>query len=207
MKQNNMKFVGITGGVGAGKSTVLSYLKSLEHTKVLLADEVAHLLMEPGTDCYAELQKAFAEDAIFDENGRIVKEKMAQLIFQQEEKRNLLNGIVHPAVKRYIIKEYESLLEEGSCRLFVLEAALLIEEKYDEVCDELWYIYTSEDNRRKRLKETRHYSDEKIDGIFQSQLPEQEFRSHCVVEIDNNGTKEETISQLKNILEERVFHE
>lgn len=63
--------------------------------------------------------------------------------------------------------------------MLVLEAALLIEEGYGEICDELWYIYASEEVRRKRLKSTRGYSDEKIDSIFASQLKEDEYRRHC----------------------------
>ena len=83
----------------------------------------------------------------------------------------------------------------------LLEAALLIEEHYDEICDELWYIYTSEENRRARLKQSRGYSDEKISEMFESQLCENEYRRHCKVVIDNNGTTEETIAQVRTIIE------
>ena len=82
----------------------------------------------------------------------------------------------------------------------ILEAALLIEEHYDEICDELWYIYTSEENRRLRLKESRGYSDEKIDNIFASQLSEAEYRSACQKCIDNNGTVEHTYMQIEEII-------
>ena len=86
-------------------------------------------------------------------------------------------------------------------KILVLEAALLIEEHYDEICDELWYIYTSEENRRARLKRSRGYSDEKISEMFESQLCENEYRRHCKVVIDNNGTTEETIAQVRTIIE------
>ena len=75
-----------------------------------------------------------------------------------------------------------------------------LEEKYDEICDELWYIYTSEENRRERLKLSRGYSDEKIDNIFASQLTETEYRKHCKVVIDNNGDISNTISSIKTAL-------
>lgn len=68
---------------------------------------------------------------------------------------------MHPAVKEYVLHVLEQEKEEGRLRYLVLEAALLIEEHYDEICDELWYIYTSEENRRARLKRSRGYSDEK----------------------------------------------
>ena len=78
-----------------------------------------------------------------------------------------------------------------------MEAALLIEEGYDKICDELWYIDTSRENRRRRLKESRGYSDEKIDGIFRSQLSEEEYRKYGKVIIDNNGLLQETFDQIK----------
>ena len=200
-----MKFIGITGGVGAGKSAILSYLANKPKTKVMLADEIAHELMEPGTDCYNQIVEAFAGEDIFDlpvslEKIPFDRKKLAQVIFSDDAKRERMNAIVHPAVKEYVHKVYTEELEKGQIELLVLEAALLIEEKYDEICDELWYIYTNEENRRLRLKESRGYSDEKIDSIFASQLGEEEFRSATSVTIDNNGDLEETYRQIENAL-------
>ena len=200
-----MKFIGITGGVGAGKSAILSYLAQKPNTKVLLADEIAHKLMEPGTDCYNRIVEAFAGEDIFDipislERIPFDRKKLAQVIFSDDEKRATLNAIVHPAVKAYVHDVYAQELAKGQTELLVLEAALLIEEKYDEICDELWYIYTSEDNRRARLKASRGYSDEKIDDILASQLSEQAFRTATSVTIDNNGDLDETFRQIENAL-------
>ena len=210
-----MKFIGITGGVGAGKSAILSYLKQKPKTKVLLADEIAHELMEPGTDCYYRIVKTFVGEDIFvdadanrmAEGAQLIREqrpfhrgKLAQVIFSDASKREQMNAIVHPAVKEYVHKVYADELEKNELDLLVLEAALLIEEKYGEICDELWYIYTSEENRRARLKESRGYSDEKIDHIFASQLKEEEFRSATAVTIDNNGNLEQTYQQIENAL-------
>ena len=78
---------------------------------------------------------------------------------------------------------------------------MLIEEHYDEICDELWYIYTSEENRRERLKLNRGYSDEKIDNIFASQLPESTYREVCKEEIDNNHLPEDAFSQIDAVNE------
>lgn len=200
-----MKFIGITGGVGAGKSAILSFLAQKPNTKVLLADEIAHKLMEPGTDCYNRIVEAFAGEDIFDipislERIPFDRKKLAQVIFSDDEKRQTLNAIVHPAVKEYVRKTYAEEVAKGNTELLVLEAALLIEEKYDEICDELWYIYTTEENRRERLKVSRGYSDEKIDDIFASQLSEQEFRAATSVVIDNNGDLDETFRQIENAL-------
>jgi len=230
-----MRFIGITGGVGAGKSAILSYLAEKPKTKVMLADEIAHKLMEPGTACYQEIVKRFEGEDIFygtsmpgkypvdesctedgaencsDEAITVLREyrpfdrmKLAQVIFGNPAKRGAMNAIVHPAVKAYVKQEYENERQKDELELLVLEAALLIEEEYDEICDELWYIYTSEENRRKRLKESRGYSDEKIDHIFKSQLSEQEFRESTKVTIDNNGDLDKTYQQIERALRRKA---
>lgn len=169
-----MKFIGITGGVGAGKSAVLDYLATKHGVRVMLADEIAHELMEPGTDCYEQIRQAFPEHDIYKEDGHFDRIKLAKVIFSDENKRAGMNGIVHPAVKAYVIAEAKRERQEGTLALLVLEAALLIEEHYDEICDELWYIYTREEIREARLMESRGYSREKVQQIFSSQLKEAE---------------------------------
>lgn len=195
-----MKFIGITGGVGAGKSEILSYLAKQPNTKTMLADEIAHLLMEPGTECYHEICRVFSEEDILDAKGEFDRKKLAEVIFSDEKKREQMNLIVHPAVKEYVRKTAEQEQRSGSTQLLILEAALLIEEHYDEICEELWYIYTREDIRKARLMASRGYSSQKVQQIFDSQLSEAEFRRHCKIVIDNNGTVEETYEQLKEAL-------
>ena len=185
-KGNSMIFIGITGGVGAGKSAVLSYLKELDGVRVMLSDEIAHELMEPGSDCYNRLKELFAGEPIWLEDGHFDRPALAGVIFSNDKKRELLNEVVHPAVKEYVLN--------------VVKEALLIEEGYGEICDELWYIYASEEVRRKRLKSSRGYSDEKIDSIFASQLKEAEYRRHCKEVIDNDGDIENTIASINKAL-------
>ena len=95
---NGMKFIGITGGVGAGKSTILAYLRKNYRVRTLVADEAAHEIMEPGYDCYVRLQKEFAQEKIWLHNGRFNRQRLAEIIFADVEKRERLNSIVHPAV-------------------------------------------------------------------------------------------------------------
>lgn len=195
-----MKFIGITGGVGAGKSEILSYLGKKTGVRVMLADEIAHELMEAGTDCYKSLRQTFNDEDIWNSDGSFNREKLAKVIFSDKQKRDIMNSTVHPAVKEYVIRQQEYEKERGELSLLVLEAALLIEEHYDKICDELWYIYTSEENRRDRLKASRGYSDEKIDNIFKSQLSEEEYRKYCAVVIDNNGSVEAAFEQIDKAL-------
>ena len=169
----------------------------------MLGDEIAHDLMEPGTDCYRKLQELFVKDQVFEADGQIDRKRMAQVLFSDEEKRIALNNIVHPAVKQYVIDEMNRERAAQNHEVLILEAALLIEEHYDEICDELWYIYTSEKNRRERLKLNRGYSDEKIDNIFASQLSESTYREICREEIDNNHLPEDAFGQIDVLMKAR----
>lgn len=199
-----MLFVGITGGVGAGKSEILGFLRAHYNSRVLLTDEIAHDLMEPGTACYDKLKHIFAGEQVYLQDGHFDRPALAKVIFSDDSKRDELNAIVHPAVKEEVKRIAKEERKAGNIDLLVVEAALLIEEKYNEICDELWYIYTSEENRRARLKASRGYSDEKIDGIFASQLKEDAFREHCRVVIDNNGTTQEAFAQIAQALKQKL---
>ena len=190
-----MKVIGITGGVGAGKSVILDYIEKNYNARVLKADDIAHDLMEPGTGCYESLKRILPRQA-FSENGHLNRLVLAQMMLERENLRNEINGIVHPAVKVYIIDAIAKEREIGALDYLVVEAALLIEDHYDEICDELWYIFTSRENRKQRLMESRGYSQEKVEQIFASQLGEEEYRRHCKVVIDNNGTMEAAFLQI-----------
>lgn len=195
-----MKFIGITGGVGAGKSTVLAYLEAHCHCKVVLADDLAKSLMEPGSVCYEQICQVLAGRDVFGTDGRLDAAKMARVLFSEDDIRSQVNAIVHPAVKQSVVQQVEAERRRGVLDYFFFEAALLIEEHYDRICDELWYIYADEDCRRARLKESRGYTDEKVDAIFASQLPEAVFRQYCQKVIDNQGTPEQTAACLQSIL-------
>lgn len=190
-----MKIIGITGGVGAGKSALLSYIEEHYSCRVILADQAAHQVEQPGEVCYDELVALLGSD-ICDEQGYIVKSKMADRIFGNSTLLKKVNALIHPAVKKYILKEIAAEKKKAEIDYFFIEAALLIEERYDLICDELWYIHADEEVRRKRLRDSRGYTDEKIDAIMEKQLSREEFERHCVVVIDNSSTLEAAIEQI-----------
>jgi dephospho-CoA kinase len=204
MKPNKVWIIGITGGVGSGKTEVLSYIKDKYNCTVIFADEVAHKVQEPGQGCYGELVALLGEN-ILARDGQIDRAKMAGKIFADGELLKGVNQIVHPAVKRYILDEIDREKEEGKIDFLFIEAALLIEDGYVNIADELWYIFASEDVRRERLKSSRSYSDAKIDGILGSQLSEEEYKKHCKVWIDNGGSKQKTYEQIDKKLEEYLW--
>lgn len=198
-----MEIIGVTGGVGAGKSRVLAYLEEHYPAAVLRADEVSHELMKKGQRCYAALIRLFADEAdtedtlpILEPDGELSRKAMAVRIFGNTVLREKVNAILHPAV-REAIQERLVEAEHAGRQFFFLEAALLIEEKYDAVCRELWYVYADEDVRRERLKNSRGYSDEKTASIIKSQLDEQTFRSHADFVLDNSGSFEKTEEQIR----------
>lgn len=194
-----MYMLGVTGGVGAGKSEILSFLEREYSARVMRADEAAHILMDPGGACHEQLIRLLG-DSVIGPDGRLDRKAVAAAIFGREELRLAVNAIVHPAVRQFILDDADACRKEG-VRLYVLEAALLLEENYDEICDEVWYIYADEKVRRQRLAETRGYTDEKTSAIMASQLSDAEFRRRCGTVIDNSGTLEETIRQIRGRLE------
>ena len=189
-----MRVIGVTGGVGSGKSAVLNYIEAHFDARIIKADDVGHLLMMPGQVCYEPVIQLFGE-WIVKEDGSLDRETISKIVFEKKEILEKLNAIIHPAVKKYILREIERSKKEET-EFFFIEAALLIEEKYDEICDELWYIYTREEIREARLMESRGYSREKVQQIFSSQLKEAEYRKHCSVVIDNNEGLEEMQRQI-----------
>lgn len=201
MKQNKPFIIGVTGGVGAGKSTVLEYLKERYDAYLIMADDVAKELLMPSGKAFLAIKNLYP-DSLFTEEGEIKRQEMAAFLFQHEEIRNKQNEIVFPLVKERII---ELIKEHKEHDIIVVEAALLIEEHYDAICDVMWYIYSSEDSRRQRLKSSRGYSDERISLMMKSQLSHEKFMAACDVMINNDGadshTKEQIDQQLYNTRE------
>lgn len=195
-----MRLIGITGGVGAGKSEVLSYIGKHYKCKIYLADEVAHLVKRKGERCYERLVELLGEE-VLEPSGEIDKKKMAAVIFASEELLEQVNDIVHPEVRYYLEDRIREARDNPQIEMLFIEAALLIEAGYDEIVDEMWYIYADEEVRRKRLRENRGYSEEKIEQIMSAQLSEKEFRTACDFVIDNSGELSESYKQINEKLE------
>lgn len=195
-----MKIIGITGGVGAGKSKLLEYIHNNYNARIIFSDDAAKETEKKGMPCYDALVSLLG-DGILSPDGEIDKKLMASRIFGDDKLLAKVNGIIHPEVKLYIKAEIEKERVLGEKEFFFIEAALLIEDHYDEICDELWYIYADEKVRRERLKASRNYSDEKTDSIMAAQLSEAEFRKGCKRVIDNSGDVEEAYRQIDLFLQ------
>jgi len=202
MRQNNkeVRIIGVTGGIGAGKSEILSYISKHYNCRVYLADEVAHKVKEIGQEAYEPLVELLGND-VLDENGNIHKERMAQKIFADEELLKSVNEIVHPAVRSFVEKAKAEAKAKQDIELLFIEAALLIEAGYETIVDELWYIYATIETRTKRLMENRGYSHEKVLSIMKKQLSDEEFKAHADFVLDNSGEITEAYGQIDKRLE------
>lgn len=191
-----MKFIGITGGVGAGKSMIMDYLAAKPRTAVLYSDRFAGELEQPGQACYELIRKAFPDPALYMEDGAMNRAAFAALVFKNPAALDTLNSIVHPAVREAILIDVQDKRESRDFDFYFLEAALLIEGGYDRICDELWVVSASLEMRKERLMASRGYSEEKIESILDRQESEDVFRSRADFIIHNDGTPEEAFRQV-----------
>ena len=188
-----MRVIGITGGVGSGKSEVLRYLKEAYGAWVCQMDETAKELQRRGTTCFRRIVEHFGGRVVSAE-GELDRAALSVIVFSDERELQALNEIVHPEVIRQVRGDIEEKRAQG-LEFYVVEAALLPDVGRD-LCDELWYIYTEEKVRRERLKASRGYTDERITQMIASQPGEARFRSACTAVIDNSGDFEDTKRQI-----------
>ena len=196
-----MKIIGITGGVGCGKSEVIRYIMKNYNCYVIFADDVAKQLQQKGNLCYDRIVELLGNEIVATD-GEIDKGKMAAKIFADDSLLERVNEIIHPAVYDFVLERIAEHKEKSEIDFFIIEAALLIECGYGKIVDEMWYVYTKDEIRRERLKKSRGYSDEKISQIFASQLSYEEFKNASSFIIDNNDSVENTQKQIDNKLEE-----
>ncbi len=194
-----MKIIGITGGIGSGKTAVLDIMHQDYGAFIMEADALAHRLMEPGQISYNDIVKHFGRD-ILDENNRINRTKLSAIVFSDQKQLDILNSITHPNVKKAILESLEEQRRSG-CKLYVLEAALLIQDGYLDICDEMWYVYADISKRIERLCAYRGFTEEKAGKVIASQEPDSYYESNCSKKIDNSGDLEKLRNQLKLVME------
>ena len=192
--EKQKRIIGITGGVGAGKSSVLEILETKYGAKILLADLVAHELMEPGSEGLKRVVDALG-NSFLKGDGSVDRKALADLLFRDPQALKQVNSIIHPMVWEYM----KSSARESEQSLIVIEAAVF-DTAPAGLFDEIWYVYTSEENRIRRLMESRGYTREKCESIIKRQDPEAAYRKMADRVIDNNKTAKETEQQIKEIL-------
>ncbi|MDF2907542.1 MAG: hypothetical protein K0R34_2863 [Herbinix sp.] len=199
-----MKVIGLTGGIGSGKSLVAGVMKEQYGASIIDTDAIAREQMEPGGVSYQEVVDTFGT-GILAADHTIDRSKLAALVFEDKTKRLRINEITHPKVLDDVRRQIDQHKLLQDVPYLLIETALMIESGYDFVCDEVWYVYAPEEQRRSWLKKNRGYSDEKIDAIYQNQYKAQDFRNRFPKVIENIGDMNwlrEQVDVLLNKLQE-----
>lgn len=186
-----MKVIGITGGIGCGKSAVLNYLEE-NGEYVIEADKLAHRLMSKGEDAYNKIIDTFGTD-ILNAEGEIDRVVFREVVFSDENALKKLNLIVHPAVKDYIINDIKQKRDSHKYNFYFIEAALLIQDGYKSICDEIWYVYADVETRLDRLVSGRGGDRKFYKNVIANQENDDYYRDNSDVVIDNS--KDITITQ------------
>lgn len=189
--------IGLTGGIASGKSTVSNMFKKMG-IRVVDADKIAREVVEVGKPAYKQIVNMFGTD-ILQSDESINREKLGGIIFKDKAKREKLNQIVHPAVR----KEMQSQVEEEKChqaKAVVLDIPLLFESKLTYMVDHTILVYVDKQTQLKRLMKRNGYTEEEANMRIQSQLSLEAKKELADEIIDNNGSINQTEQQLHQIV-------
>lgn len=194
-----MLVIGLTGGVGAGKSTVMQLLQKQYGAYLIEADAVGRRLMKKGGITYQKILEVFGRD-ILDETGEIHRNRLAAVAFGTEETTLQLNACTHPYIKEAIVSEISQVRQSGGHDFLMLEAAILVQGGLTDLCDTIWYVSVPWEVRRQRIMDTRGYSSERAEDIMKRQPTEEEYLALADSVIYNNCSMEKTAAQVKELL-------
>jgi len=189
--------IGLTGGIGCGKSTVTRILAQLGAT-VMDADKIAHSTYAPGGPAYDGVVAAFGKEVLA-QDGSVDRTKLGPIVFKEPAKLGKLQDAVWPATKQRIRELIAEARAKGETKPIIVEAAILIEAKWQSVFDEIWLITASKEQVIARVERDRGLKPEQTEARIRAQLPDEERRKHATVVIENNGTIPELEAQLARI--------
>ncbi len=190
-----MKLVGLTGGVGSGKSTVAAMLRELG-AEVVDADEASHAVYEPGTPGFAAVIRDFGEDYV--RKGRIDRKALGELVFKDPDALRRLNAIVHPLVRDWMAQRTAEALERGA-DVVVQDVPLLFENKLEELFPTVVLVWVPREVQVDRLVKGRGFTPERAGAVISAQMPIDEKRGRATHVVDNSGTKESTRPQVERL--------
>ena len=190
------KVIGLTGSIATGKSQVSNYLRD-KGIKVVDADLIARDIVDIPI-VKDEIKKAFGENIYVNEN--LDRKKLAEIVFNNDKKRNILNDIMHPHIYKIILDEIRNSKEIVFVDIPLLFENEKVNEKFGLSFDEIWLVYVDREIQIERLMKrdgiSRDYAEKKIN----SQISVEEKRKKSDVIIDNSGTLEETFIQVEENL-------
>lgn len=189
--------IGLTGGIASGKSTVSNFFKEMDIT-VVDADIESRLAVMKGESAYFKIIEEFGRDILL-EDGEIDRQKLGAIIFHHAEKRQILNEIVHPEVRKRMRDQVDQAIKNSE-EVVVLDIPLLFESKLTYMVDKTLLVYVDDETQFKRLIERNNLSVEDAEARIRSQMPLSEKIKLADAVIDNNGSIADTKKQLFEIL-------
>ncbi len=197
-----MLVIGLTGGIGTGKSYVAHVLKNMGACLVN-ADLLGHELYEPGRQGWCQVTSAFGEGVLSDDR-RIDRSKLGEIVFNDSASLEQLNSIMHPLIFRLAEKRIEDLSRDGAS-VVVLEAALLIEADWVSLVDEIWVTVSNEDDVVNRIKERNGLSEDAIRARMSAQMSQVERVLHADIVIENGESLADLDIQIQDLWRKRVL--
>ncbi len=195
-----MKVIGLTGGIGSGKSTVSQFLSELGAV-ILDADEVGHEALKPDTEVWHEVVAAFGRQ-ILTPSGYVDHARLGEIVFSKPESLSLLNQIMHPRMYDMVKAQLEKYRRQGM-DVVVLEAPLLIEAGWTSLVDEVWVTVAPESTVLRRLKERMGLSQAESLARIRSQLSPEERIKHADVVIDTDCSLDELKARVGELWEKQ----
>ena len=197
-----MIIIGLTGGIGSGKSTVSAYLAENTGIPVIDADKIAHDITEPGQPTLTRLEEAFGS-GIIRADGTLDRKKLAGIVFPSQEKKELLDRITHGAIREQINREIEAADREQKPAV-ILDVPLLMETGMDAQCDAVWVVTADMKVRLDRISARDNISEEEINARIARQMSDGERFSRADEIIDNSGDKETLYREIKRLVQKYV---
>lgn len=192
-----MKVIGLTGNIACGKSLVASMFESLG-AKVIDFDDIARTIVEPGEPAWNEIVDAFGRD-ILNPDDTINRKALGDIIFNNPQKREILNNITHPKIVQHTRESVEEYRNDN-IDLVIIEAALIVERGgLKDLIEKLLVVIADEESQLERLTKRNGLSREEAISRINSQMPTEEKVEYADYIIDNSGTEEETKKQVKNL--------
>lgn len=194
-----MKVIGIVGGMGAGKSTVIAIMNEIQPISYISADLIGHEILLKGGAAYQPIIEAFG-DEILDASGEIIRQKLGQVVFGNTEKIALLNVITHPIITAKIKDRIAYYQKTAPNQPIILEAALLLESGLVDLTDVVVAVYADKDVRLKRVIAREGLDEKHILKRFKAQKEWEELKAAADYVIDNGISLESTTAQIKQLL-------
>ncbi|QTN00044.1 dephospho-CoA kinase [Sediminibacillus dalangtanensis] len=189
--------IGLTGGIASGKSTIAGIFAEW-NIPIVDADIISRQVVEKGEAAYEQIVDLFGEDVLLSD-GNLDRGKLGSIIFKDKEKREQLNNIVHPAVRKKMLEQRDAYADKGEAAV-VLDIPLLYESGLTHFVDKVLVVYVDEPTQRQRLMDRNGFSEEEAIDRMNSQLPLEKKAKMADEIIDNNGSVESSRQQLLTIL-------